>query len=159
MHLCCGQGNAKMAISSHLDHEHQGTHLAVLVRRHVGPLELCLPSPRSSSRRFKHILSSSSSSASVSKSWTLFVPICTPCLLASDLVPALSLFVHTFIMASPAPPRPKTPRRSLKRQKSGIFESVFSYVSQEVTNFVASATGAPKNEVILRSGPVSTTRD
>lgn len=48
-----------------------------------------------------------------------------------------------------APP-PKTPKRTLKRQKSGILESVFTYVSQEVHNFVASATGAPGNEVISR---------
>ncbi|KAF5341974.1 hypothetical protein D9611_001688 [Ephemerocybe angulata] len=51
---------------------------------------------------------------------------------------------------APAPPPaarpPKTPKRTLKRQKSGILTSVFTFVSQEVQNFVATATGSANPE-------------
>ncbi|KAJ2918438.1 hypothetical protein MD484_g1910, partial [Candolleomyces efflorescens] len=48
-----------------------------------------------------------------------------------------------------APPQPKPPRPQLKRQKSGLLTGVFNFVSQEVQNFVANATGTVNDQELV----------
>ncbi|KAJ2921934.1 hypothetical protein H1R20_g15160, partial [Candolleomyces eurysporus] len=47
------------------------------------------------------------------------------------------------------PPQPKPPKPQLKRQKSGLLTGVFNFVSQEVQNFVANATGTVDDEEVV----------
>ena len=123
-------------------------HLPVLVRRHVGPLELCLPTSCASSRGFKHRFRGGIVLLD-KKGYLICIYLCR--LFKQHKCHTLRPHFISWL-SSPvfmAPPQPKPPRPQLKRQKSGLLTGVFNFVSQEVQNFVANATGTVNDQVFF----------